>query len=272
MTRLRDDYDPNAVPVDSSAIHKVDHQLLELKLSDDVPWEGVQETEAQTDYERRRGTRRTAPKTAMRIRVQRMLNAVVYRIYANRFYQVGFIAITVAAIALIWYSATFRIHLIDEMVTDFAVLGELQSELLAIKEVWSAEQMETIADSVENADKRRVFVDYRGLAVWLREKSVYAEQLGLGFSYTLGSGQASRIEDMLEVPIELTLTGAEGTQESSQTYLHVLEFMRRLVSTLYYVEIVEASLEGEGDGAKTVTALLRVWVHATVNVDGQPAE
>ncbi len=266
MTQLRDDFDPNAVPIDSSAIHKIDHKLMELKLADDVPWDGVPETEAQTDYERRRRGRRGAPKTALRIRIQRLLNAIVYKIYARRSYQAAFVLITLAAIGLIWYSATFRIQVIDEMFTDFSALGELETELLAIKEVWSAEQMQAIEDSVQNADQRRVFVDYRGLAVWLREKSIYAEQLGLNFAYTLGEGSPSRIEDMLEVPIELVLSGSE---DATQTYLHVLEFLRRLVSTLYYVEIVEASLEGEGSGASRVTATLRVWVHATVNVDGK---
>ena len=272
MTRLRDNFDPNDVPIDSSAIHKIDNSVFELTLADDVPWEGVPETDAQSDFERRKGARRTAPKTALRIRIQRVLNAIVYRILANRVYQFGFIGITVAALALFTYTATFRMDRIDAAVTDFAILGQLQSELLAIKEVWSAEKMESLESSVQRADQRRVFVDYRGLADWLREKSIYAEQLGLNFSYTLGSVQASRIEDMVEVPIELTLGRSETSGDASQTYLHVLEFLRRLVSTLYYVEIVEATLAGDGDGATSVTALLRVWVHATVNVDGGAAQ
>ena len=272
MTRLRDDFDPNEIPIDSSASFKVDHGVFELTVAEEVPWTDVPETDAQSDYERRNQGRRTAPKTARRIRIQRALNLIVYWIYARRRNQVLFAAVTVAALALFWFSANYRMQKIDEVVDDFMLLGSLQSELLAIKEVWSVEQMQSLESSVATADKRRVFVDYRGLAVWLREKSIYAEQLGLAFSYTLRAGQPSRIEDMLEVPIELTLTSAGSAESSAQTYLHVLEFLRRLVSTLYYVEIVEATLAGEGDGATNVTALLRVWVHATVNVDGEPAQ
>ncbi len=125
--------------------------------------------------------------------------------------------------------------------------------------------MQQIADSVQNTDKRRVFSDYQGLAIWLREKGAYAEQLGIGFAYTLGTGTTSRLDDMLELPIEIVLTRLPKSTDSS--YLSMLEFLRRAVSTLYYVEIVEAGLESEGLGVTRTVATLRVWVHGKVKAD-----
>lgn len=262
MTKLRENYDPKEVPMTSSGIFKIDDSLIELQLSDEVPWKDVAETEAQTDYERRSTRRYKAPKTAFRIRVQRFLNAIVYRIYASRLWQVGFAMVALISVAMIWFSATQRIKLIDDTYTDLMEIGKLETDLLQIRQVWSAEKMQEIADNVRNADKRRVFTDFQGLAIWLRQKGEYAEQLGLSFAYSLGEGRSSRIDDMLELPIEVVLTTSDAQDE--QTYLRMLEFLRKTVSTLFYVEIVEASLESQGEGVTKTQAVLRVWVHGTV--------
>lgn len=238
---------------------------MELQLADEVPWKDLPEADAQSDYERRKVRRYKNPKTAFRIRVQRFLNAIVYRIYASRGWQVGFAMVSIASLALIWFSATQRIQKIDDVYTDLTALGQVETELLKIREIWSAEKMQSIADNVENADKRRVFTDFQGLANWLRQKREYADQLGLSFSYSLGEGRSSRIDDMLELPIKIVLTTKEA--QNDRTYLRMLEFLRKAVSTLYYVEIVEAALESKGEGVTQTVAMLRVWVHATVKAD-----
>lgn len=265
MTKLRDSYDPLEVPVESG-IFKIDDNTLELQVAGELPWRDLPEVDAQSDYERRGTQRYVMPKTAIRIRVQRFLNTIVYSIYQERRYKVVFALVSILSIALIWYSATFRIQKIDNAYTDLSELGSVETELLQIKEIWSAENMQQIADNVQNADKRRVFGDYQGLAIWLREKGVYAEQLGLGFSYSLGDGVPSKIDDMLELPIEIALTTQPDGDNSS--YLSMLEFLRRTVSTLYYVEIVEAALESKGSGVTRTVATLRVWVHGKVKADG----
>ncbi len=266
MTKLRETYDPLDIPVDSSGIFKLDDNTMELQIADELPWRNLPETSAQTDYERRKTQRYAIPKTALRIRVQRFLNGIVYRIYSDRNFAIAFTLVAVLSLAAIWFSATFRIHKIDQAYTDLGSLGAVQTELLQIKEIWSAEKMEQLADNVANADERRVFSDYQGLAVWLREKGVYADQLGLAFSYSLGEGVPSRIDDMLELPIEIVLITQTG--ESEPAYLRMLEFLRRTVSTAYYVEIVDAALESEGSGVNRTVATLRVWVHGKVSADG----
>ncbi|MEM1263550.1 MAG: hypothetical protein AAGH76_14200 [Pseudomonadota bacterium] len=272
MTRLRDNFDANDVPIDSSAVHrtdvfsKTDDFLLELDPNVDAPWEGLEEPAAQSDFERRKGSRRAPPKTGLSIRLQRWLNALVYKIHGSRRYQVVFAAVPLAALALILFSATVRISEIDGIVADTVTLSELEMEITALRAEWPESALRAIHDRLLNADQRRVFADYRGLAAWITEKSQFAEQLGLDFAYKLGEETPSSIESMNEVPIKLTLAGSET---SEQTYLHVLEFLRRLLNTPYYVEIIETSLVGAGDGAKSVNADLRVWVHTEVTVDGE---
>jgi len=262
MTKLRDDFDPLEVPVNSTGIFRVHDNTMELQVVDELPWQDIPEAEAQSDYERRKTCRYQNPKTAFRIHVQRFLNGIVYRIYASRNWRIGFALLSISSLGLLWFSATQRIDLIDEVYTDQIALGQVETELLRVREVWSVEKMQQVADNVRDADERRVFGDFHGLAVWLRQKSQYADQLGLGFSYTLGEGRSSRIDDMLELPVEITLTVKDGDQE--QTYLRMLEFLRKTVSTLYYAEIVEAALESEGEGVTRTVATLRVWVHGTV--------
>ncbi|MEM7611189.1 MAG: hypothetical protein AAF270_05905 [Pseudomonadota bacterium] len=269
MTTLRKDYDPNEIPLNSSAIHKLDDRLMELRLSEDMPGPGLSEVSEQSDFERRLIERERERVVAPHIRFQRTLNSLVYKIYASRRYQVGFAMVWLLSFALLVVSLYWRIDHIDDSVMALTELGQLETELMQVRAQWSAEKMKSLEDSVTTADQRRVFVDYRSLADWLREKGDFARQLGLEFSYTLGAGRVSKIEDMLEVPVVVSL---RSPADATQTYLHVLEFLKRLVSTLWYVEIAEASLEGEGQGATSVNATLRVWVHGRIKVEPGNAE
>ncbi|MEO0574254.1 MAG: hypothetical protein AAF004_02240 [Pseudomonadota bacterium] len=269
MTTLRDDYDPNDVPLNSSAIHKVDSSLFELQLSDDAVAVGdtVQElqiVEEPEPAERLDDTRQDSPKKARLVLLQRFLDRIVYRLYVSRAYQVGFAVVALASLGLLFFSLHYRVDHIDDNIVAMAELGRIETTLLAVRADWSQEKMQQISDKVQNADTRRVFVDYRSLAIWLREKGVYAEQLGLEFSYVLGEGQASEIDDMLELPIDVSL---RGTASVDDVYLRALEFLKRVVGTAWYVEIVEASLSGGGSGAQSVDATLRVWVHASVRAE-----
>ena len=265
MTKLRDSYDPFDIPVDSSGVFKVSDHMLSLEATDEVPWENHDAPIEQTDFERRKTARFVIPKISLRIRLQRFLNNLVHRMSGSRLWQAGFVLVAVASVAMIWYSAHYRLQSIEDAYGDLAELGMVQTELLRVQEQWSVEQMNELANNVASADQRRVFRDYQGLAVWLREKGKYADQLDLGFAYTLGSAVPSRIDDMYELPIEITLSRKEGVSTSS--YLSMLEFLRRTVSTLYYVEIVAAGLQSEGDGVTQTEATLRVWVHSKVSAD-----
>ncbi len=262
MTELHKELELLPAEDDFAATNPQKPRVDELRTAESVPWDGLPEAADQGDYERRRSRRYTLPKIAFRIRVQRILNAAVDEIFASRIARLIFAAVPLISVGLIYFFLGHRMDLIEHTYVEFSELGQVETELLRIREVWSQEEMRSLAESVQNADQRRVFVDYRGLAQWLREKSEFAEQIDLVFSYTLQAGKASSIENMLEVPIEVVITTNEASAD--QTYLHFLEFMRYMVSSMWYVEIVEAAIESEGGGARQMTVMLRVWVHGTV--------
>ncbi len=237
-------------------------RIEELRLVDVPPWDGVAVAADQGDRERRRNRRYKVPRIALRIRIQRLLNSAVDKIYQYRMAQITFVVLVIGSISLIWFFLGHRVDVIRDNYVEFSELGKLETELLQIREVWSQDKMSSIAERVQTADRRRVFVDYRGLAQWLREKDEFADKLDLSFAYTLQSGAPSSIENMLEVPIEVVITTRE--ESADQTYLYFLEFMRYLVSSLWYVEIVGATIESEGQGANRMVVTLRVWVHGTV--------
>ncbi|MEL7311134.1 MAG: hypothetical protein AAFN07_06465 [Pseudomonadota bacterium] len=257
MTTLRDDYDPNEVPLNSSAIRRVDTTLFDLALEEDVAEEGSPAANHDV-VEQFEST--IAHRVSPRVRVQRSLDRLAYRISRSRGLQAAWLAAIVACIGLLYFSLTFRLEHIDDNFVLLQQLGELDTELLGIQSRWSAQEMEALERSVETADTRRVFLDYQNLAVWLTEKSFYANQLNLEFGYVLGESEPSAIAGMVEVPIEVTLEGSK----SDQVYLRALEFMKRVVGTAYYVEITEATVRGNGSGAEHLDATLRVWVHTTV--------
>lgn len=257
MSTLRDDYDPTDIPLNSSAIFRIDTSGFDLELEEDVA-EG-QAVNADRLDESIDSTK--SYRVSWRVQLQRALNRIAYRVYRNRWLQAAWAAIVVACAAVIVFELTSRIDHIEDNLALAAEVGQLDTELLNISQKWSLEEMKALEQSVARADTRRVFLDFRTLAVWLREKAVFAEQLDLEFAYSLGGSEPSQIDDMYEVPVLVTLSSTAGNGEA---YLRTLEFLKRVVSTPFYVEITEATLKGEGRGARELKATLRVWVHSSV--------
>lgn len=220
----------------------------------------------QENFDRRSRTRKKPPKTSYRIQVQRFLNSIVYKIHASRLFQFLFVVITAAAVALIWYSATHRAVLIEEAHDQLVVQGQLETEILGIRQIWSEDKMNEISQGVASADQRRVFSDYHSLATWLGENSTYANQLYLDFSYTLGEGTYAQIDNTLEIPISVILK--PDNTNPQQTYFQMMEFARHMVSSPWYVDIQEASVESRGAGITELKAQISVWVRRKVKSDG----
>lgn len=267
MSTLRDDYDPTDVPLNSSAIMKIDTSGFDLALDDEMAEPERPAVNADSLELMPEGT--TSFVVSPRVQVQRALNKIVYRIYRSRPLQAVWVAVILGCVAIMAYSLTTRVDHIDDNLVLLGELGELDTQLLSISRKWSLEEMKALEQSVASADTRRVFLDYRSLAIWLREKAVFAEQLGLEFGYNLGGSEASQIEDMYEVPVMVTLS---SNAENGEAYLRTLEFLKRVVSTPFYVEITEAALTGEGRGARQLQATLRVWVHSSVKAVSNNAQ
>ncbi|MEM8548403.1 MAG: hypothetical protein AAGF46_09610, partial [Pseudomonadota bacterium] len=248
-----EDYDPNEVPLNSSAIHKIDPALFDLEIAEDAPPSPPPVSESSMTI----GI--DVPHQAPIVRVQRWINRLVIRIIVSRAYQASFASLVLASLALLFWSLNYRVSHISDNTLALAELGQVETEMLRVRQIWSEEKMASIEEKVQSADARRVFLDYRSLAEWLRQKSAYAEQLELTFTYTLREGRPSSIDNMLEIPIEVELRGGEA----GDVYLRTLEFLKFMVSTIWYVEIIETSLKGDGSGAQSAKALLRVWVHTT---------
>lgn len=264
MTILRDDYDPNEVPMNSSAIHRIDQTMFDLALEEDL----AEQVPPVANHEVNEPLEATISlRVSRRVQVQRWLDRLAYQIGRSRALQAAWAVTIVACLLVLYVSLSYRLEHIDDNLELMQELGELDREWLYVESRWSAQEMQALQRSVETADTRRVFLDFQNLAVWLTEKSQFAEQLNLEFGYQLRDAEPSAIEGMVEVPVEITLAGS-GTK---QVYLRALEFMKRVVGSAYYVEISETAVKGNGDGAESLDATLRVWVHSTVK-DGRNAQ
>ena len=269
MSRPESAIDADPGPLGSSAVTHVDDSLFELSLEPEVVQAAPGESETGKISESGPSGTTEAYRLSWRVRAQRVFNDLVHRIYRSRVLQAVWAAIAIASIALLLYSLNGRLDRLDNRTRLLQELGELDSRALSIQSDWSLDKMQALEASVAQADTRRVFADYRSLAQWLQEQARYAQRLGLMYSYSLGESQRSEVDDMLEVPVALTLRGARDTV---QLYLRSLEFLQGTISTPFYVEITRAALEGQGQGATTLQATLKVWVHSTVRASSADAE
>jgi hypothetical protein len=261
MSSLPNDFRDDNAPISSSAIMPIDTSQFELQVEETRASDATPASPVPTDTVEMRVQATGDYKVSWRVGAQRALNQLVYQLHRNRAFQIGWGLLVAACLALIAFTLTVRLDHIDDDLAIVQELEALETRLVTIRSEWSPEEMAALKENVANADTRRVFLDYRSLAVWLQEKSLFAEQLGLDFRYTLGERSTARIDDMYEVPISATINGPTA---QTDTYLRALEFLKRVISTPYYVEISKASLEGQGDGARELTTTLRVWVHSSV--------
>lgn len=237
-----------------------------LPLTNDGPWQDRQPVDGQTAVERRDEPREgLPPRTAKSANIQRLLNDLVRYISKSRLLQAVFVLVFAAAIALIWYTANHRVILIDGAYEAQAQRGLLETELLEKNRQWSAERMQALRDSVANADRRRVFLDYATLADWLRDERAVARAMGLEFAYTLTKHNTSRMAHVDEVTVTIRVTVPQSHDPSA--YPDLMRFMREMIKTPWYVEIIDASIMSDRRGARELEAELRIWVHDKVNAD-----
>lgn len=259
------------IPADRPALALEDDARLvdargtrSLSLTDDGPWQDGQLAEGQTDFERRSDSREALPpKTAKSASIQRILNDTVRHISKSRLLQAAFALVFALAIALIWYTANYRVILIDGAYEAQARRGLLETELLEKNREWSNERMQTLRDSVANADRRRVFLDYATLADWLRDERNVARAMDLVFAYTLTKHDTSRMANVDEATVTIRVSVPQSHDPSA--YPDLMRFLREMIKTPWYVEIVDASILSDRQGARELEAELRIWVHDKVN-------
>ena len=227
-------------------------------------WQALAEAN-QRNFDRREKSRKSPPKTSIRIKAQRILNSVAYKIYASRIYQLIFGLMTLASIFLLWFTLSERISLINQNYENIGRMGELESELIRTQQLWSSDRMDEISESIRNADQRRVFADYQNLATWLFEKNTLANQLSLDFSYQLGESKKAQIDNTLEVPIAITLKAGNRAEDNS--FNQLMTFTRYIVSSSWYVDIQEASIENNNNDIKEMKLRISIWVHGQVKAN-----
>ncbi|MEM6640996.1 MAG: hypothetical protein AAF610_13970 [Pseudomonadota bacterium] len=235
-----------------------------LPMTEDGPWQDGELADGQEDYERRQVSNdRSPPPDAKGAAAPRLVNGFVQKLRKSRPMQGGMVVATLVAFALIYYTATERMMLIDGAFEQEVRRGELETELMTKNRVWSDERIQSLRDNIESADRRRVFLDYATLADWLRGERDIAESLGLEFQYKLNNHDTSRMANVDEVTVTVEVN--VPSSHDPVVFMDLMQFVRALVTTPWYLEFVGAELVGDGDSATKLTAELRLWVHDKVN-------
>lgn len=206
------------------------------------------------------------PRLSGRFQLQSWLNATARYMYQSRLATTLFLVVQVSALGLIAWTLGERASLIDYAYTEVTRREALEAKRLRLGARWSAEELESVQNGISQAE-RRVFADHARLARWLHEQHRYARQLGLDFTYRLTDGHPSQIKNVLELPIVIELR--VDPEFDGQAYPLMLEFLRNLVGTNWYVNVRHAGITGRGNGDRKLAAELRVWVRGEMTSDAE---
>lgn len=236
---------------------------LRLPITENGPWQDLEPSVVQSKYERRDSDREVVVKMGFRVIMQKHINELVRRLSKSRAWQAAFVCTLVSSVTLIWFTATYRFVLLDGVYEDLALRGQLETELFSKNREWSEERMKALGESVRRADQRRVFLDYSTLASWLTDERDVAAAMDLEFSYVLEKTQTSRMAHVDEVVANILVKVPDS--HDSLAYIDLMRFLREMIKTPWYVEIVDSTIDGGERGATQLNAQLRIWVHDRVD-------
>ncbi len=208
--------------------------------------------------ERRSGDRPVPPKPVLRIFLLLQMNKLAKRLFSSRLSMAILLIVFIASLSLIGWSLFIRLPEVKQSVL---LLNEgmlLQNQLNKLNRKLSKNELPLLEKKITR-EKSRIFSNFPDFANWLNQKAIYARQAGLDMHYLLTRKQATSLQGIYTVSVEMTLKTRQK-KISDDNYPTLLKFMRSLIDENWHLEIAGNKLKGNNKGINVISIELIVWV------------
>lgn len=219
-----------------------------------------------TPPERRRAPRpEPPPPTSLSPKVRRFVDWHVDRIESSWTGWLVFLGISALCVAFVFWNLTARFQPFE---VTYALISEravLEREFDHLTEHYSRDELRKLLDRISSAESS-IFKDYASLASWLAAQAAAAAHEELLLTYVMHEPVAAQIKDVGAVPISLNVR--PGNEHNGAVYPRMLNFMREMVGSRWHLEIIDASIAGDGESVTSLDTTIHVWVDAA-RLDGR---
>lgn len=222
--------------------------------------EGATDTEIESSKiqtERRHKPRTRPQPKGLRGFIRRIINKLVKQLDSGWKGWLPLGAIITISLIIIWWSMIFRMHMLDASYNLASEHNKQLEKFAQLMEQWSHIEITSLQERVSSAESR-VFHDYTRLANWLSLQAKSAGELQLTMHYTMHPAQASRINNVREIPIDIRIN---AQQNNTHVYLAMLEFIKTMIDDQWHLEIHNALIQSDDIGANNMVISIYVWVH-----------
>ena len=164
-----------------------------------------------------------------------------------------------ACIGFLYWNLTVRFERFDETYLLIREQVALQNRFDVLAAHYSREELHELLERISSAESS-IFADYASLAAWLAGQSTAAGEHDLQLTYRMHEPISAQIRNVTEVPITITVRPLED--QGAGTYQRLLRFLREMVAARWHLEIVDASVHGDGKAVASLDTTVRVWVNS----------
>ncbi|MDX8411711.1 MAG: hypothetical protein R8K46_07585 [Mariprofundaceae bacterium] len=167
------------------------------------------------------------------------------------------IVLTMAAMAMLWWSLTQRLPLMHEAESTIQRMLAEQNEVIRLRQTWSQEEAEAVAAQAEKAGKSLI-VGYEGVAVQIEKLKTMAAGHGLALQYALSESSATAFEATEEasiVPLRLQITAVD----QHGAFAAMLAFVRQVSEQAERMDVVSFAMRGNEQGVLQADLGLDLW-------------
>lgn len=170
-------------------------------------------------------------------------------------------ALIALPVALIWWSVTNRLPLINKTRVEMKKIYELEAEINRARAVWTDEEARRVK-SEWRVVKDNIPAGYEDLAALLESIGARAAAIGLDVDYKVGDlvKPGSDIKGLALAPVTIKLTAAYDMRGvGAVVYFTFLDLLKDLADRRMWVDLTGVSLKGDGAGLREMIVSINVW-------------
>jgi|GEM_PF-4048847 len=163
----------------------------------------------------------------------------------------------IGALIVTGWVVTSQLTHLDEAQSAIDSAATLDRELVLLRPDWAHRQAE-FEKAMAGRTNGLLLGGFEQLVRWLTAFQRRSDELGLDLTYNVGKAGSppQPLEEITLIPIEVKVQ----PQNPQQAYQHFLQLVRDISEDPVRTDIDQVSLSGKGDGVKTMSIRLKLWM------------
>ncbi len=177
--------------------------------------------------------------------------------------RVALIMALLIPVALLYWSITYRISLIDQSALQVKNMNTLEGDVIRAKSEWSEKVARETRKQWDN-ERSRLLGSYESLSAWLESINQRSRSIGINMRYTIGELKPAdeKIPGVSIVPVEMTFSFFPNQgRRNTDGYLIFMGFLKDIMEQDLVLDLMKINIFGDGSMAHEMKVVVDTWVN-----------